>query len=181
MKTFNLNCRELGNLETVSELHAVVRKEDPSIVFLMETWLELRNFEFLRVRLGMRGCFGVERYGYGGGLALLWNSNVAIHIQSYSNHHIDADVIHEDGLCWRVTGFYGHPERALRVHSWTLLRQLHHSQSLPWLVMGDFNKITSLDEKWGREDRSLTQMVAFCESLSDCSLRDLGYRGPEFT
>ena len=78
MKTFSLNCLELGNLEIVSELHAVVRKEDPSIVFLMETWLELRNFEFLRVLLGMRGCFSVERYGYGGGLALLWNSNVAI-------------------------------------------------------------------------------------------------------
>jgi hypothetical protein len=22
-----------------------------------------------------------------------------VHIQSYSNHHIDVDVIHEDGLC----------------------------------------------------------------------------------
>ena len=117
MKTLSLNCRGLGNPETVSELHMVVRKEDPSIVFLMETRLKLQNLEFLCVRLGMQGCFGVERYGYGGGLALLWNSSVVVHIQSYSNHHIDADVIHEDGLCWQVTGFYGHPERALRVHS----------------------------------------------------------------
>jgi hypothetical protein len=46
----------------------------------------------------MAGCFGVERHGYGGGLALLWNFSVAIHIQSYSNHHIDADVLHDDGM-----------------------------------------------------------------------------------
>ena len=149
MKTFSLNYRELGNLETVSELHTVGRKEDPSIVFLMETQLELRNLEFLRVRLGMCGCFGVERHGYGGGLALLWNSSIALHIQSYSNHHIDANVLHENGMRWRVTGFYGHPKSAMRVHSWALLRQLHRSRSMPWFVMGNFNEFTSLDEQWG--------------------------------
>jgi fructose 1,6-bisphosphatase len=53
MKTFSLNCRGLGNPETVSELHTVVRKEDPSIVFLMETRLKLQNLEFLCVHLGM--------------------------------------------------------------------------------------------------------------------------------
>ena len=55
MKTFSPNCRGLGNPETVSKLHAIVRKEDPSIVFLMETRLESQNLEFLRVRLGNAG------------------------------------------------------------------------------------------------------------------------------
>ena len=170
MKTLSLNCRGLGNPETVSELHTLVRKEDPSIVFLMETRLELRHLELLRVCLGMLGCFGVGRHGFGGGLALLWSSSIDIHIQSFSNHHIDADVLQEGGLRWRVTGFYGHPERAMRVHSWSLLRHLYRLRSVPWLVMGDFNEITSLDEKWGREDRSLSQMAAFREAMSDCNL-----------
>jgi hypothetical protein len=80
MKTFSLNCRGLGNPETVNELHAIVRKEDSSIMFLMETRLKLRSLEFLRVRLDMHGCFGVERHGYGGGLALLWSAPLALHI-----------------------------------------------------------------------------------------------------
>ena len=181
MKTLSLNCHGLGNPETVSELHTLVRKEDPSIVFLMETRLELRHLELLRVRLGMRGCFGVDRHGLGGGLALLWSSTIDIHIQSFSNHHIDADVLQEGGLRWRVTGFYGHPERAMRVHSWSLLRHLYRLRSVPWLVMGDFNEIISLDEKWGGEDRSLAQMAAFREAMSDCNLQDLGFRGPDFT
>ncbi len=108
MKTFSLNCCGLGNPETVRELHMFVRKEDPDIVFLMETRLEVRCLEFLRVRLGMYGCFGVNRNGYGGGLALFWKSSVAVHIQSFSNHHIDADVVMIDGIKWRITGFYGH-------------------------------------------------------------------------
>ena len=180
MKTFSLNCCGLGNPETVSELHTIVRKEDPNIVFLMETRLKLRNLEFLRVCLGMCGCFGVDRHGYGGGLALLWNSSVNLHIQSYSHHHIDADVLH-DGMRWRITDFYGRPERGLHSHSCAFLRRLCSVRCLPWLVLGDFNEITSLEEKWGQEDQNLAQMAAFREALSDCSLQDLGYRGPEFT
>jgi hypothetical protein len=181
MKTFSLNCRGLGNPETVRELHMFVKKEDPDIVFLMETRLELRCLEFLRVRLGMRGCFGVDRHGYGGGLALLWSSSAAVHIKSYSNHHIDADVVEDGGLMWRFTGFYGHPERGLRESSWAMLRQLCSVRNLPWLVLGDFNEVTALEEQWGRLDRSLPHMAAFRGALSDCSLQDLGYQGPAFT
>ena len=181
MKIFSLNCCGLGNPETVGELHNMVRKEDPKIVFLMETRLPFRKLELLRVRLGMQGRFGVARQGYGGGLALLWDSRVTLNIESYSQHHIDAKVIQEDGLQWRLTGFYGHPEVALRPRSWELLRRLHDGNEEPWMVVGDFNEITSLDEKSGMADRSLPQMAAFRGALSDCSLHDLGYHGPDFT
>ena len=181
MKIFSLNCRGLGNPETVSELLKIVRREDPNIVFLMETRLDSRKLEFLRVRLGMAGCLGVDRHGLGGGLALLWSSAITVYIKNFSHHHIDADVVFEDGLHWRVTGFYGHPERGLRAHSWALLRHLWGIRNLPWLVLGDFNEITDLNEQWGRSDCNLAQMAAFREALSDCCLQDLGFHGAAFT
>jgi hypothetical protein len=181
MKTLGFNYRGLGNPETVRDLHDVVRKEDPKIVFLMETRLEVRSLEFLRIRLGMGNCFGVDRHGYGGGLALLWDSFVNLHIRSFSHHHIDAEVHEDAGFWWQITGFYGYPEVARRHLSWSLLRQLHSLSTLPWMVFGDFNEIVSLDEKWGMEDRSLTQMAAFRKVLNDCGLQDLGFHGPEHT
>uniref|UniRef100_A0A2N9H346 DUF4283 domain-containing protein n=1 Tax=Fagus sylvatica TaxID=28930 RepID=A0A2N9H346_FAGSY len=126
----------IHEFQTVSELQTIMRKEDPNIVFLMETQLELRNLEFLRVCLGMCGCFGVDRHGYGGGLALLWNSSVDLHIQSYSHHHIDVDVLH-DGMRWRITDFYGRPKRGLRSHSWALLQRLCSARCLPWEALSD--------------------------------------------
>jgi hypothetical protein len=176
MKTLSLNCRGLGNLQIVNELHSMVKQKGPNIVFLMETRLPVRSLEWLRVRLGMLGCFGVERNGTGGGLALLWDATVTVNIQSYSTHHIDVDVIQQEGVHWRLTGFYGHPERALRYHSWNLLRHLCQSQVSPWLVLGDFNEIMQLEEKWGGQDRSVAQMTAFREALSDCLLQDLGIK-----
>ena len=39
MNLLSWNCRGLGNLWTVNALKEVVKKEDPKIVFLMETKL----------------------------------------------------------------------------------------------------------------------------------------------
>ena len=181
MKALSLNCRGLGNQATVAELHGLVKLEVPKLVFLMETRLPVRRLEFLRVKLGMYGCFGVDRRRLGGGLALLWDASITIHIQSYSPYHIDTHVFQEDNVAWRFTGFYGHPETALRIRSWSLLRCLHGLSDKPWLVLGDFNEIMALEEKCGREDRSFRQMARFREALSDCSLSDLGFVGPEFT
>jgi hypothetical protein len=114
-------------------------------------------------------------------LALLWDSSVTVHIQSYSNYHIDAKVFQDDGVCWRLTGFYGHPEVSLRCRTWELLRRLHAEDNQPWIAFGDFNETILLDEQCGREDRSLIQMENFREALVDCELQDLGFQGPEFT
>ena len=114
-------------------------------------------------------------------MALFWDASVTLHIQSYSLFHIDAQVIQDDGATWRFTGFYGHPEAGLRSRSWALLRQLHALADLPWVLIGDFNEISALEEKHGMEDRSLRQMANFREALSDCSLMDLGFIGSEFT
>ena len=181
MRALNLNGRGLGNQATVTELHRLVKMEVPKLVFLMETRLPVRKLEFLHVKLGMSGCFRVDRRRFGGGLALLWDTSVKLHIQSYSPYHIDAHVFQEDGVSWRFTSFYGHPETALRYRSWSLLRRLHGLSDKPWLVLGDFNEIVALEENVGCEDRSLRKMAGFREVLMDCTLTDLGFLGPEFT
>ena len=79
-------------------------------------------------------------------------TKVDVDIQTSSSHHIDA-LIKQEGVVWRFTGFYGHPETSRRGESWDLLRQLHASFSLPWLLLGDFNKTLLLDKYWGSGSR----------------------------
>ena len=87
----------------------------------------------------------------GGSLAMLWSSDVNVAIASYSNHHIDAIVQGAEGMKWRCTGVYGHPENSQKQHTWTLLRRLAGLFTLPWLCFGDFNEILDLKEKLGVE------------------------------
>ena len=78
-----------------------------------------------------------------------------VDIQTSSSHRIDA-LIKQEGVVWRLTGFYRHPETSRRRESWDLLRQLHASFSLPLLLLGDFNEILLLDEYWGSGNRPYT-------------------------
>jgi hypothetical protein len=127
------------------------------------------------VKMGMRGCFGVDRRRYGGGLALLWYACVTVHIQSYSPSHIDAHVFQDDGISRCFTGFYGHPKTALQYLSWALLLSFHALSDKPWVVLGDFNEILALKEKQGCEDKSFHQMAGFQDVLTNCSLMDFGF------
>ena len=181
MRALSLNCCGLGNPQTVNELHDVMKKEGPNLVFLMETRLSVNCLEWLRVRLRICGCLGVDRHGHGGGLALLWDSSVSVNIESYSDHHINAEIVASDGILWRFTGFYGYLETTLCHRSWSLLKHLHSLSVVSWMVLGDFNEISELDEQVGRLDRNANQMAAFWEALADCSLLDMGFRGPLFT
>ena len=78
-------------------------------------------------------------------------------------------------------GFYGHPDTAKRHESWSKLKHLKCTSSLPWLVIGDFNEIIGLLEKEGGSIRLRKQMVDFVSTIDHCGLCDLGFIGSKFT
>jgi exonuclease III len=149
MNIVSWNCRGLGNLRAVLVLHNLVKTQEPKILFLMETKLDIRMMEFVRIKLRFKHCFMVPSLGRSGGLALLWNDEVELYIHNYSINHIDAHVRSQGELRWRFTGFYGHSVAYRRRESWALLDKLHSMDDLPWSLMGDFNEILSSDERLG--------------------------------
>ncbi|XP_074317931.1 uncharacterized protein LOC141654709 [Silene latifolia] len=61
------------------------------------------------------------------------------------------------------------------------MRRICDSSQVPLVLFGDFNEILSATEKEGGAIRRESQMDAFRETLDDCALYDLGYRGNIFT
>lgn len=47
--------------------------------------------------------------------------------------------------------------------------------------MGDFNEFMSLSEQWGAISKTRRQMEDFQKVLEECTLSDLGFKGPKFT
>ncbi|KAK3211754.1 hypothetical protein Dsin_016460 [Dipteronia sinensis] len=137
--------------------------------------------EYLRVKLGFTGKLVVNSVGRSGGLCLFWSTNVIVDLLSFSPAHIDVSIRHDNILKWRFTGFYGHPDTALRSHSWTLLRRLSKMSNLAWLCLGDFNEIQFDSEKVGGLRKNWKQMSNFRKAVEDCGLSDMGFRGPIFT
>ncbi|XP_059446385.1 uncharacterized protein LOC132177924 [Corylus avellana] len=148
----------------------------------METKLQAHRIEKIRIRIGFGSVFVVDGIGKSRGLALFWTTEVRVDIQNYSRRHINA-VVKEDGVAqgWKFTGFYGHPEVLKRKESWTLLRHLSSYQSSAWLSMGDYNEISSDEEKFGVRRQPRRQMNDFRDAIEGSRLVDLGFVGPKFT
>lgn len=78
-------------------------------------------------------------------------------------------------------GFYGQLDANKRYVPWKLLETLKNQCDMLWVVFGDFNEITHLDEKLGWMDRDANHMRMFRECLNQCGLTDLGFVGQRFT
>ncbi|XP_060959139.1 uncharacterized protein LOC133030419 [Cannabis sativa] len=127
------------------------------------------------------GAFGVEAQGSSGGLALFWKNQDDGRVMGYSNNHIEFLVESSERGVWRLTGFYGEPERVNRHRSWTLLRTLATDSSIPWCVIGDLNNIVRHEDKRGGRPYPQRLIDGFQQALNDCNLTDVELMGHPFT
>ncbi len=161
MNCLTWNCRGLGNLRTVQELARLVRAQDPTVVFFIETWQDDGPLERLQCHLQFDHKFVAKSKNKGGGLCMFWKAEVKLKVHSYSHSHIDAIISETESDAWHFIGFYGALETQHCEESWALLQRLNSQFSLPWCCMGDFNELVRVEEKQGHLSRSENQMQRF--------------------
>jgi hypothetical protein len=182
MIVLSWNCQGLGNPRRVRDLCRLVKEKHPNLVFVMETKLQARRMEFIRIKTGYCSMFVVDSIGRSGGLALFWKKESLVEIKNYSQRHISAEVcVDPNGQVWKFTGFYGNPEPGKRREGWSLLRYLSSQNPQAWLCVGDFNEIVEDSEKFRAALRPRWQMENFNNTLDYCRLQDLGFAGAKFT
>ena len=151
------------------------------IVFLMEVKVGKAHIERIKNKLQFEGMFSIESVRGGGGLAFLWKEEEWVKLVSYSMNHVDVVVTIPGMATWRLTGFYGMPEKSQRMDSWNLLRTLSSRFSLSWCCIGDFNDLLAQSEKRGRLDHPNYLIQGFRDTIDSCGLRDIGMDGYPFT
>lgn len=132
-------------------------------------------------KFGFAGCFNVDSYNTGGGLALMWRNECDIVITDSLLHYIDFEVSIEQVGRWRYKGYYGCPERERRREAWSIIRDLAGRSSLPWCIIGGFNDMMLMEEKQGGSAHPRRLIDGFVETVNDCQLMDMGFNGNMFT
>lgn len=181
MSSISWNCQGIGLPWKMQFLSDVIRQIKPKFVFLCETLCRKEKMEWVRVKLGYDGIITVDPQGRSGGLAMLWRDVEHVKLMSYSQSHIDTEVITDGSEKWRLTGFYGEPNRNLRKRTWDLLRNLSRDANLPWCVLGDMNNITSQSETRGGANYPRWLVEGFNETIAEVGLVDLELVGHQFT
>ena len=106
MRLLSWNCQGLGNPWTVRSLRKIMEDEAPTVCFLMETRLDKEGFKQHCGDLPFPNQIFVKKPNAGGGLALIWKHEIKVDVINYTENHILAKVVEEDGFQWYLTGFY---------------------------------------------------------------------------
>ena len=167
MSLISWNYRGFRNPQIVKALQKVIQKEEPILLFLIETKLNKEKTEKVRDQSNFHFSWVVPSVGKSGGLALFWKEGISVEILEADQTHIDTVV--RGGVSsdwWHFTGFYEASDTSRRDDSWALLRRIRDRSSLSWLIIGDFNKIVSESKKDGGSSRSRWQMKHFLDTIN---------------
>uniref|UniRef100_A0A803Q660 Reverse transcriptase n=1 Tax=Cannabis sativa TaxID=3483 RepID=A0A803Q660_CANSA len=151
MSTISWNCRGLGNPRAFQFLQDICVEKKPNFLFLCETLCKKEVVDRVKAKLGFESCFTVEAQGRKGKPP------------------------------WRMTGFYGEPQRALRQTTWDLLWSIADESPLPWCILGDFNNFTTQNDVQGGRPYPDYLINGFNLALHDCQLGELELHGYGFT
>jgi hypothetical protein len=100
---------------------------------------------------------------------------------NYSRNFINLIVKEKDEDEWRLTCYYGYPERGRRREAWDLLRELRDMSELPWCIIGDFNDLLSQEDKCGTHSHPNWLCAGFRNAICDCDLSDIYLEGYPYT
>ncbi|XP_075647222.1 uncharacterized protein LOC142618104 [Castanea sativa] len=124
-----------------------------------------------------------DTIGYAGGLWLLWKSEGVEVIQLAKTEqeiHVIIKVRSSD-LSWVLTCIYASPRLVERKLLWGNLSNVASLHSLPWLMLGDFNEVLSINDKSGGNLVNMNRALRFKDCLDFCGMIDLGFHGARLT
>ncbi|KAF9623853.1 hypothetical protein IFM89_005438 [Coptis chinensis] len=176
------NCRGMGSPEAIRSVPALVKKVDPDVLFLVETKLLYKKLKHVQKKLKYPQVYVVDHVGRSGGLAVLYKDNISFLVVDGNKNAIFGTFLNYlSNVSWPVSFIYGDPVAHKRIAVWNYLRDLRNVLSGPWLILGDFNAITSLSEKEGGNPTPSRYIDDFVFLMEDLEMADLGYHGPAFT
>ncbi|XP_062094300.1 uncharacterized protein LOC133800357 [Humulus lupulus] len=149
--------------------------------FFILIFILKERVSFIKWQLGFEGVFVVDAHGHSGGLIMFWRKAEEGRLLSYSFNHIDIALKLENHPEFRLTGFYGEPQRNLRHNTWRKIKQLAGDSELPWCLIGDLNNVLYQWEKRGGRAYPCSLINGFQETLNDCGLSDMEMMGHPFT
>ena len=131
---------------------------------------------FLKHELGYAHGLVVSSDRQHEGLALLWKLESKVEVRRLSQWYIDAYIDYDNmGEVWRLTSLYDQPDTSKREETWSILESFETHNQHPWLCIGDFNKITSSNEKKGGNPRLARQMDRSRMVINLCAFHDLSF------
>ncbi|XP_058788236.1 uncharacterized protein LOC131662466 [Vicia villosa] len=129
----------------------------------------------------MDACLSIDVEGRSSGLAVLWRHSGSCSVSNYTRNFINLVIKDENRGDWRLSCYYGFPERSRRKLAWDMIRDIRNMSHLPWCIIGDFNDLLSQEDKRGTHTHPNWLCTGFRQAVTDCDLIDIALEGYQYT
>lgn len=174
------NLRGAGGPRKQRFLDSMLRATRANIAFFSETKRSYKKSKKILHLLPLQNNTLVPARGRSGGLWLLWDNKTNLTIVSQHRFLIHAKVLEPSGYGWSLLCVYGDPSHGGNERLWNEINIILNTAAST-CVIGDFNAITSEQEKYGGAKLMNSNNRAFRRFIFEAGLVDLGYHGPAYT
>ncbi|KAH0709402.1 hypothetical protein KY284_010829 [Solanum tuberosum] len=171
------NTRSINSQGSLERLQTLKKMHNLSMIAILEPFSDNSHINTCKIQLNMEQAYCNNN----GKIWLFWNSDMKCNILEVEDQHITCELNHvECNAKFLVTFIYAKCKEHLRRPLWDKL--IHYSnKEEPWCIIGDFNVITSTDEKLGGLPYNMNKIFDFLSMIETCGLIDIGYNGQHFT
>lgn len=174
------NIRGVRNKATRNYLSALNCKHTPDLLAILEPKIDGDNLPSLAAELHMPLCYhGGEENKY---IWLMWKDNIDITISETHSQFLTC-LIKDQFLAQEVAFTMVYASCLMRTRR--VLRQslsdFYSNCDLPWLLVGDFNVVSTAAEKSGPRTVDMAATTYFNGFISANGLMDAGYQGSIYT
>ena len=159
--------------------------EKPQLCFLQETKCNNSTLGNILSKAWL-GCqsVAVDASGASGGLAIAWNTQALTLSDSHASHHLIQAAFHILGtnIHGNLSNVYFLQEVGNKIALLNTIEALNNNRLHPlWIIGGDFNMITKLEEKIGGRIRMEQENNHFKDFIQNTSLIDMPFCNGTFT
>eukprot|EP00253_Pinus_taeda_P028580 PITA_28580 len=179
MKLISWNLRGFNSPGKLRILKNMIKMEKPQIRFLQETKCNSSTLGSILSK-AWPGCqlVAVNASGASGGLAIAWNTREITLFDFHASHHFIQATFHILGtnIHGHLSNVYFLQEAGKKIDLLNTIGALNNNRMHPlWIIGGDFNMITSLEEKLGGRNRLEQETTHFRDFIQNTSLIDLQF------
>ncbi|XP_015159877.1 uncharacterized protein [Solanum tuberosum] len=150
-----------------------------SIIAILEPFSDIIHVQNFKHQLAMDHAMS----NCNGKIWLFWNLDVDCNVIEEDEQQVTCEITHNElHIKFSNTFVYAKCKDYLRRPLWD--RMLYHATATtnsPWCAVGDYNVITSIDEKLGGVPYNMRKSLEFIALIEACGLMDLGFSGQKFT
>ena len=171
------NIRGASNKESLRHIRRTCRSNNIRLLILLEPLANVSHLESVQLFLG----FDFARSFVHNKIWIFWCSDARYSFVEASDQLVHIHLSFPSGSSIIISAVYAKCNRIGRRRLWEALEQFSTSITLPWIAVGDYNVISSAEERIGGSAPNIRDLEEFNSALNRSGLFPVQFDGSAYT